>query len=1116
MAERESDDFINTSTSRSDHDSPEDNRKYSHIMQNQKKMIRDDSIYLDSEASPNIPEDSTSRPATAIKTGWLEKTPPQGSIIFQKRWITLDNEYLRYFQNDKDVYSKRMIPIYSIMRVMSVGTQKFEVVTHNRTFLFRAQSDYERNTWVSLLQKTIEEQYGVDRMTSDACGPIYIQGNLELRGIHSKLYMVVCEDKVILYKNTEEHKQGIGITSIQMNLGSVRETDKRAFDLTTPYRVFSFVAETEQMKQAWVEALQHAISSALSSDSVVAKIWSQDSNRLCADCNATHPDWASVNLCVVICSRCAGEHRRLGSSVSKVRSLKMDRNVWTEDLIKVFIMLGNERANLFWAANVPPSEALCPSSSDTDRRAFIFAKYRQGKYRWYHKLFGQQEALNKALCLNVQTDDILETLSLLFCGADVNCHTEHPEFPTPVSLATRYNQTLQVEILKQNQNTDSPGVDVEDFVDANILNDLRLSITHRGHLFKMASTTRPITERKSREEFSQSLCTLKKGIFSYGNSRSSMPGRQLKVEEIVCLAINPPGTHGFEYTFEIYTEADRLYLFGENDPELVREWIMVIVKSILPRNARDLGRLDFQRIGRLNYKARLSQQSPGVGWFALVGSILHPRLPDHKEEEEDIDLCRLQELSVKQDQGKLLLIDRGRTLLIESQLKLNFLGWAQDIQQASGSWGNTLAQQQLTGTDIPIIVERCIDFITQFGLKSVGIYRKNGVSSKIANLLENFLVDARRIHLREEEHRVDDVAGTLKRFFRNVKEGVFTNQAAPAWLSTIGIKEESQRISHYQSLLSSLPSVNKATLEALIGHLYCIQHFSNVNQMNQHNLAIVFGPTLFQTDGTDSSAGKVIEELIQHYIPIFEVNEEQLQKQLHEVNLIVEIQESLMVETSPEPSSNIICTVYFEDGGQKEELHIKVDASMTAAALTSEVLEQHKIQPQEFDYWCSFEVNEVEETERPLHHRELMLPVLQSASTVVVKKNDAMETMLVYLASKLDISKYGMMKFRDERSLLSRGFQQRYVSITGTTFRIYKEVRSYRPEKECPIKSLTVFQGIKKKLRPPTSWGMTVVCDSEEQDRRQWYMCCDTQNEMREWLAIFMSIQHKGDMWPKE
>lgn len=35
--------------------------------------------------------------------------------------------------------------------------------------------------------------------------------------------------------------------------------------------------------------------------------------------------------CLVI----AGEHRGLGAGVSKVRSLKMDRKVWTETLIQV-------------------------------------------------------------------------------------------------------------------------------------------------------------------------------------------------------------------------------------------------------------------------------------------------------------------------------------------------------------------------------------------------------------------------------------------------------------------------------------------------------------------------------------------------------------------------------------------------------------------------------------------------------------------------------------------------------------------------------------------------------------------------------------------------------------
>lgn len=42
--------------------------------------------------------------------------------------------------------------------------------------------------------------------------------------------------------------------------------------------------------------------------------------------------------------------------------------------------------------------------------------------------------------------------------------------------------------------------------------------------------------------------------------------------------------------------------------------------------------------------------------------------------------------------------------------------------------------------------------------------------------------------------------------------------------------------------------------------------------MNMHNLAIVFGPTLFQMDGTDNSAGQVVEELIQNYQDIFNVS----------------------------------------------------------------------------------------------------------------------------------------------------------------------------------------------------------------------------------------------------
>lgn len=83
-----------------------------------------------------------STPVTpVIKAGWLDKNPPQGSYIYQKRWVRLDADYLRYFDSNKDAYSKRFVPVACICRVAAIGDQKFEVITNNRTFAFRAESD---------------------------------------------------------------------------------------------------------------------------------------------------------------------------------------------------------------------------------------------------------------------------------------------------------------------------------------------------------------------------------------------------------------------------------------------------------------------------------------------------------------------------------------------------------------------------------------------------------------------------------------------------------------------------------------------------------------------------------------------------------------------------------------------------------------------------------------------------------------------------------------------------------------------------------------------------------------------------------------------------------------
>ncbi|NXO31622.1 ARAP1 protein, partial [Cisticola juncidis] len=916
-----------------------------------------------------------------IRAGWLDKNPPQGSYIYQKRWVKLDADYLRYFDSEKDTYSKRLIPVSSISRVSSIGDQKFEVVTNNRNFVFRAENDADRNEWIWTLQQIAEEQKSKapERMpmslaTDSAAELVDKSGFLELRGFKHKLFVVVAGDKVFLYKNAEDYRLRIGITYIEMNVGNVKEVDRRGFDLTTPYRIFSFSADSEQEKEEWVEAMQQSITEALSNSEVAKRIWAVESNRFCADCGSPKPDWASINLCVVICKRCAGEHRGLGPGITKVRSLKMDRKVWTEELIQLFQQFGNMMANQFWAANVPPSEAISPTSGSQERRRFIIAKYREGKYRHYHPLFGNQEELDRALCAAVTTSDLAETQALLFCGASVACDTGDPQCPTPLALAERSGQRLQMEFLLHNKTSGGFG----------------------GCCRVVQSSERLLSALLCCAEFSRRWCTLQDGVLSYyENDRNTVPNGEIRVEEIVCLVNNPLHAHGawhscsgpHEGTFEVYTEADRLYLFGVESPDSAREWLKSIAKSFVQPRAEELLALDFERLGRLHYKGGLTLERAQEGWFALVGSTLHVCSEDgHRQ--EPLQLRKLQELC---EGGGKTVGERGApkakypslTLYIQGERKLDFLGWVHAIQKAAGSSGDTLSEQQMTESDVPLLVDRCIDYITQcgMGLTSEGIYRKSGQNSKTTSLLEMLQRDARRVRLKEGEHQVDDVANTLKRFFRDLGDGLFTRQWAPDWLWATALEDEESKVGKYRQLLAALPPVNRATLKALINHLFRVQCFSGENQMNTHNLAIVFGPTLFQTDGKDYKAGRVVEDLISHYVEIFDVammasllwqvNDQEMKKQQNEITAIMKMREASSSGT--QQAGDFICTVYLEEKKTETEQHVKIPATMTAEELTFEILDRRKIAMKEKDYWSCFEVNEREEAERPLHYSEKVL-----------------------------------------------------------------------------------------------------------------------------------------------
>jgi Arf-GAP/GTPase/ANK repeat/PH domain-containing protein 1/3 len=56
-----------------------------------------------------------------------------------------------------------------------------------------------------------------------------------------------------------------------------------------------------------------------------------EGNDFCADCNSPNPQWVSLNLGAVVCINCSGIHRKLGTHLSRIKSLELDdwRYVYT-------------------------------------------------------------------------------------------------------------------------------------------------------------------------------------------------------------------------------------------------------------------------------------------------------------------------------------------------------------------------------------------------------------------------------------------------------------------------------------------------------------------------------------------------------------------------------------------------------------------------------------------------------------------------------------------------------------------------------------------------------------------------------------------------------------------
>ena len=159
-------------------------------------------------------------------------------------------------------------------------------------------------------------------------------------------------------------------------------------------------------------------------------------------------------------------------------------------------------------------------------------------------------------------------------------------------------------------------------------------------------------------------------------------------------------------------------------------------------------------------------------------------------------------------------------------------------------------------TNVPLLIQLCVNEVERRGMREVGIYRMSGTSTDIQRLRKAFETNPYVAELLMRDIDINSVTGFLKLYLREMPEGLFINKLHHKFVAAFNMPQTNSldRTRKLLELFHKIPLANQHTIIYLVEHLVKVHKFQEYNKMTLSNLATVIGPNILRPPSNDSSS----------------------------------------------------------------------------------------------------------------------------------------------------------------------------------------------------------------------------------------------------------------------